>query len=73
MLHEDDENIHDTRRAVRPLRDLICQKPASDRQLERAKAQDFPVPIARGIFSSMLVLEVTSPGIPRSRRQLAGL
>ena len=29
--------------------------------------------IAHGIFSSMPVLEVTSPGILRSRRQLAGL
>ena len=43
------------------------------RQFERAEAQDFPVLIARGIFSPMPVLEVTSPGIPRSRRQLAGL
>jgi hypothetical protein len=45
----------------------------SDRQLERAEAQDFAALIAHGIFSSMPVLEVTSPGIPRSRRQRAGL
>jgi hypothetical protein len=51
----------------------ICQKHVSDRQFERAGAQGFPVLIAHGIFSSMPVLEVTSPGIPRSRRQWAGL
>jgi hypothetical protein len=39
----------------------------------RAEAQDFLVLIAHRIFSSMPVLAVTSPGIPRSRRQLAGL
>jgi hypothetical protein len=51
----------------------ISQKHVSDRQFERAEAQDFAAPIAHGIFSSMAVLEVTSPGIPRSRRQWAGL
>jgi hypothetical protein len=51
----------------------ICQKHVSDRQFERAEAQDFAALIAHGIFSSMPVLEVTSPGIPRSRRQWAGL
>jgi hypothetical protein len=35
--------------------------------------KDFAALIAHGIFSSMPVLEVTSPGIPRSRRQWAGL
>jgi len=43
------------------------------RRFERTEAQDFPVPIARPIFLSMPVLEVTSPGIARSRRQWAGL
>ena len=38
-----------------------------------AEAQHFAALIARGIFSSMPVLEVASPGLPRSRRQLAGL
>jgi hypothetical protein len=51
----------------------ICQKSVSDREFERAEAQHFAALIAHGIFSSMPVLEVTSPGIPRSRRQLAGL
>jgi transcriptional regulator GlxA family with amidase domain len=41
--------------------------------LERAEAQDFPVTIARGIFSFLQVIEVSPPGIPRSRRQWAGL
>jgi hypothetical protein len=51
----------------------LCEKHVSDRQFERAEAQDFAALIAHGIFSSMPVLEVTSPGIPRSRRQWAGL
>jgi hypothetical protein len=51
----------------------ICQKSISDRQLERAEAHDLAVLIAHWTFSSMPALEVTSPGIPRSRRQLAGL
>ena len=38
-----------------------------------AEAQHLAALIARGIFSPMPVLEVTSPGLPRSRRQLAGL
>jgi hypothetical protein len=44
-----------------------------NRQLERAEAQDFPMLITHGRFSSMPVLEVTSSGISRSRRQWAGL
>jgi len=47
----------------------IRRKHGSDRQFERAEAQGFAALIARGIFSSMPVLEVTSSGIPRSRRQ----
>jgi hypothetical protein len=37
------------------------------------KLRTLPVLISHGIFSSMPALEVTSPGISRSRRQLAGL
>jgi len=53
------------------MRDLseVCVQSA----VRKAEAQDFAVLIARGIFSAMPFLEVTSPGIPRSRRQLAGL
>ena len=72
LLHQDDEEIHGAR-AERYDLCAICQKSVSDRQFERAEAQDFPVLIAHGIFSSNAVLEVTSPGIPRSRRQWAGL
>jgi len=72
LRRQDDEEIHGPR-AERHDLCAICQKSVSDRQFERAEAQDFPVLIARGIFSSMPVLEATSPGIPRSRRQLAGL
>ena len=72
LLHQDNQEIHG---APAKRHDLcaIYQKSVSDRQFERAEAQDFPVLIAHGIFSSIPVLEVTSPGIPRSRRQLAGL
>ena len=66
------EEIHGAR-AERYDLCAICQKSVSDRQFERAEAQDLAVLIAHGIFSSMPVLEATSPGIPRSRRQLAGL
>jgi hypothetical protein len=72
LLHQDDEEIHGAR-AERYDLCAICQKHVSDRQFERAEAQDFAALIAHGIFSSMPVLEVTSPGIPRSRRQWAGL
>src|ERR1700688_903514 len=72
LLHQDDEDIHGAR-AERYDLCAICQKSVSNRQFERAEAQDFPVLIAHGIFSAMPVLEFTSPGIPRSRRQLAGL
>jgi hypothetical protein len=72
LLHKDDEKIHG---APAEWYDLcaICQKSVSDREFERAEAQHFAALIAHGIFSSMPVLEVTSPGISRSRRQLAGL
>jgi len=72
LLHQDNQEI---RGAPAKRHDLcaVCQKSFSDRQFERAEAQDFPVLIAHGKFSSIPVLEVTSPGIPRSRRQLAGL
>ena len=66
------EEIHGAR-AERYDLCAICQKSVSDRELERAEAQHFAALIAHGIFSSMPVLEVTSSGIPRSRRQLAGL
>jgi hypothetical protein len=72
LLHQDDEEIHGAR-AERYDHCAIRQKSASDRQFERAEAQDFPVLIAHGTFSSVPVLKVTSPGFPRSRRQLAGL
>jgi hypothetical protein len=72
LLHQDDEKIHGAR-AERYDVCAICEKPASDRQLERTEAQNFPAPIAHAIFSSTPALKVTSPGIPRSRRQLAGL
>src|ERR1700732_4496243 len=72
LLHQDDEEIHGARAEQYDLC-AICQRSVSDRQFERAESQDFPVPIAHGIFSSMPVLEVTSPGIARSPRQLAGL
>jgi hypothetical protein len=68
VLHQDDEEIHGAR-AERYDLCAICQESVSDRQFERAEAQDFPVLIAHGIFASMPVLDVTSPGIPRSRRQ----
>jgi hypothetical protein len=71
-LHQDDEEIHGAR-AERYDLCAICQKSAFNSQIERAEAQDFPALIARGIFLSMPALEVTSPGIPRSRRQWAGL
>src|SRR3954451_14704764 len=48
-------------------------KSVSDREFERAEAHHFAALIAHGIFSSMPVLEMSSPGISRSRRQLAGL
>jgi len=72
LLHKDDEEIHG---APAEWYDLcaIRQKSASDRQFERAEAQDCLVLTAHGIFSSIPVLEVTSSGISRSRRQLAGL
>jgi|SRR6266404_9447750 hypothetical protein len=72
LLHQDDQEIHGAG-AKRHDLGAICQKSVSDRQFERAEAQDCPVPTAHGIFSSAPVLEVTSPGFPRSRRQLAGL
>src|SRR5216683_6008796 len=72
LLHQDDEDIHGAR-AKRHDLCAICQKSVSDRQFERAEAQDCPVLTAHGIFSSMPVLEATSPGILRSRRQWAGL
>jgi hypothetical protein len=72
LLHQDDEEVHGAR-AKRHDLCAICQKPASDRQFERAEAHNFPVLITHGIFSSMPVLEVISPGIPRSRRQLTEL
>jgi hypothetical protein len=40
---------------------------------QRAEAQHFAVRIVHAIFSAMPVLEGTSSGISRSRRQLAGL
>jgi hypothetical protein len=39
----------------------------------RARSSELAALIAHGKFSSAPVLKVTSPGIPRSRRQLAGL
>ena len=72
LLHQDDEEIHGAR-AERYDLCAICQKSVSDRQFERPEAQDLPALIAHEIFSTMPILEVTSPGIPRWRRQLAGL
>jgi hypothetical protein len=72
LLHQDDQEIHGTRAERHDLR-AICQKFVSDRKFERAEAQHFAALITHGIFSSMPVLEVISSGIPRSRRQLAGL
>jgi hypothetical protein len=72
LLHQDDEQIHGAR-AERYDLCAICQKSVSDREFERPEAQHFAALIAHGIFSSMPVLEVTSSGISRSRRQLAGL
>ena len=72
LLDQDDEEIH----RARAERDDLCaiyQKPVSDRQFETAEAQYFAALIAHGMFSSKPGFEVTSPGIPRSRRQLAGL
>jgi hypothetical protein len=71
LLHQDDEKIHGAR-AERYDLCAIGQKSGSDREFERAEAQ-FAALIAHGTFSSMPILEVTSSGIPRSRRQLAGL
>jgi hypothetical protein len=68
VLHRDDEGFHGAR-AQRYDPCAICQKSAFNSQNERAEAQDFAVLIARGIFLSMPALEVTSPGIVRSRRQ----
>ena len=51
----------------------ICEKSISDRQFKISEAQDLAALIAHQMFTSIPVLEVTSPGIPRSRRQLAGL
>src|SRR5882762_7868998 len=70
LLHQDDEEIHGAR-AERYDLCAICQKSVSDRQFERAEAQDCPVLTAHRIFSSAPVLEVTSVGIPRARRHLA--
>ena len=66
------EEIHGAR-AERYDLCAICQKSVSDREFERAEAQHFAALIAHEIFSSMRGLVVTSSGIPRSRRQLAGL
>ena len=71
LLHQDDEEIHGARAEWYDLC-AICQKSISDRQFERAEAQDLAALIAYGIFSFTPVL-VTSPGMPRSRRQWAGL
>jgi hypothetical protein len=72
LLHQHDQEIH---RARAKRHDLcaICQKSVSDREFERAEAQHFAALIAHGIFPSMAVLEVISPGISRLRRQWAGL
>jgi hypothetical protein len=72
LLHQDDEEIHGAR-AERYDRCAICQKSVSDREFERAEAQHFAALVVHASFSSVPVLEVTSPGISRSRRQLAGL
>jgi hypothetical protein len=72
LLHQDDEEVHGAR-AERYDLCAICQKSVSDRQFERAEAQHFAALIAHRIFSSTPVLELTSSGIPRSRRQWAGL
>src|SRR3954454_7542567 len=72
LLHQDGEEIH-VARAERYDLCAICRKSVSDREFERAEAHHFAALIAHGIFSSMPVLEMSSPGISRSRRQLAGL
>jgi hypothetical protein len=72
LFHQDDEKVHGTRAERYDLR-AICQKSVSDREFERAEAQHFAALIAHAIFSSMPVLEATALGVPRSRRQLAGL
>jgi hypothetical protein len=72
LLRQDDQEIHGAR-AERDGLCAICQKSVPDRQFERAEAQHFAALITHGIFSSKLVLELTSSGVPRSRRQLAGL
>src|SRR5258708_16373552 len=63
LLHQDDEEIHGAR-AERYGLCAICQKPVSDRQFERAEAQDGPTLIAHGMFSSMPIIEVPSPALP---------
>jgi hypothetical protein len=72
LLRQDDEEILGTR-AERYDLCAICRKSVFNRRFESAEAQDFPVLIAHETFSSTPVLEVTSLGIPRSRRQWAGL
>src|ERR1700753_4133966 len=65
LLRQDDEEIHGARTERHDLC-AIRQKPVSDRQLERAEAQRFAVLIAHGTFSTMPILEVTSPEFSRS-------
>jgi hypothetical protein len=72
LLRQDDQEIHGAR-AERDGLCAICQKSVPNRQFERAEAQHFAALVAHGIFSSKLVLEPTSSGIARWRRQLAGL
>jgi hypothetical protein len=72
LLHQNDEEIHGTR-AERYDPCAMCQKPVSDRQFQRAEAQHLAALVAHGMFSTMPVLKAASPGIPRSRRQFAGL
>jgi hypothetical protein len=55
------------------LRKFACPTRTMRREFERAEAQHFAALIAHGIFSAVPVLEVISTGLPRSRRQLAGL
>ncbi|MEI9924253.1 MAG: hypothetical protein WDN50_12630 [Bradyrhizobium sp.] len=64
------------RRSMAPDRYDLCAiylQSDSDRGFDSDEAKHFAALIAHSIFSSRPVLEITLSGIPRSRRQFAGL
>src|SRR5260221_7278198 len=68
LLHQDDEEIHG---ACAERYDLcaICQKPVSDRQFERAEAQQFAALITHGMLSFRARV-ASWPGLDRKSTRL---